>query len=345
MSSKHFPLASVVVLNYNGRKFVEQCLKSLLDTHYPNFEVLFIDNASTDDGVNVVRNLFGFDTRLKIVQNDANLGFAEGNNVGIKRSKGKYVVLLNIDTQVDPNWLAELVKLMETHPTIGAAQSKLLSLYNHKRYNCVGGLIDRYGFAYGREKIGGYQYNEVDDIFFALGAAMIIRRELLNKIGMFDREFFFYHEDVDLSWRIWLSGHRVVFAPSSIVYHAGRGITKERPLSFITTAVFFHMTKNRIVMLLKNYNRCNLMKYLPPCIVFICGRATYFVLKKEIRKAKALVEAILWNLSNFRYAWTERRKVQGIRKLSDKEIMTRKIVLNKPFLIRKFLAELVSSVC
>ena len=123
---KKMPLVSVIILNYNGMEFVESCLESVLSTDYPDFEVLFIDNASIDGSLEYVEDKFGRNTRIKIVANEKNYGFAEGNNIGFKHTEGEYVVFLNIDTDVEPDWLSELVKVFEADPTIGAVQSKLL---------------------------------------------------------------------------------------------------------------------------------------------------------------------------------------------------------------------------
>ena len=120
-----WPLASIVILNYNGAKFIDQCLKSVLNTYYPNFEVIFVDNASTDDSVKIAKS-FSTDSRLKIIVNSSNVRFAEGNNIGAMHAKCEIIVFLNPDTEVDPNWLKELIKVMTSSQLIGAAQSKLL---------------------------------------------------------------------------------------------------------------------------------------------------------------------------------------------------------------------------
>lgn len=326
------PMVSIVILNYNGRDFVERCLKSVLNTDYPNFEVIFVDNASTDDSPELVKMIFGCDLRLKIIQNDKNLGFAEGNNIGARVAKGDYIVFLNNDTEVDPNWIEELVKVMESDLTIGVAQSKLRSIGNHRMMDCAGGFIDHYGWSHrrgqGEEDKG--QFSKVDEIFYAVGAAMAVRRGILNKVGLFDPNYFIYFEDADLCWRVWLSGHRVVSVPTSIVFHVVRGTMKRQPVR--TT---FLSCKNNITTLLKNYELRNVAKYLPANLMFICVVATFRLLKGEINMALAYLKAILWNLLNLNHIWAERLKVQRlIRKISDGKLSEQGIILKKPIFVR-----------
>jgi len=323
-----YPLISIVILNYNGKDFVEQCLKSVLNADYPNFEVILVDNASTDGSPKLVKKVFGSDPRLKVIQNNKNLGFAEGNNIGVKIAKGDYIVFLNNDTEVDPDWIEELVGGIKSDSTIGIAQSKLLSLSNRKTIDCTGGFIDHYGWSHrrGEGKEDRQQCNRVDEIFYAVGAAMAIKRDVLSKTGVFDSRYFIYFEDVDLCWRVWLSGYRVVFVPTSIVFHMVRGTMKRQPVRTI-----FLSCKNNITTLLKNYELQNVAKYLPVNLIFICIVATFCLLKNEINITLAYLKAILWNLLNLKHIWVERLRVQHIiRKIPDCKLFERGIILQKP---------------
>jgi GT2 family glycosyltransferase len=327
---KH-PSVSIIILNYNGRDFVERCLKSVLNTDYPNFEVVFVDNASTDGSPELVKKMFGSDPRLKFIHNDNNLGFAEGNNIGARAAKGEYIVFLNNDTEVDPNWIEEIVKVMESDLTIGIAQSKLRSLGNRRLMDCAGGFIDHYGWSHrrGEREEDRGQFSKVDEIFYAVGAAMVVRRGILNKVEMFDPNYFIYFEDTDLCWRVWLSGHRVVFVPASIVFHMVRGTMKKQPVRTI-----FLGCRNNITTLLKNYELCNVVKYLPANLMFICVVATFRLLKGEINMTLAYFKAILWNILNLKHIWAERLRVQHlIRKISDDKLSEQGIILEKPIFV------------
>ena len=136
------PQVSIIILNYNGIKFVERCLKSVLNTDYPLFEVIFVDNGSTDGSPELVQKLFGEDKRLRIILNKENLGFTGGNNVGIKMSKGEYIVLLNNDTEVPSDWLRQLVLVMEKRRDIGMAQPAILYMDMDHTIQTLGNYID-----------------------------------------------------------------------------------------------------------------------------------------------------------------------------------------------------------
>ena len=330
------PLVSVVILNWNGKHFLKNCLSSVLNSDYPNFEIIFVDNASIDGSVEYVLKNFGFDKRLKVIKNNKNLGYTGGNNVGIKYAKGKYVVLLNNDTKVEPSWLRELVKVMELNPDVGIAQSKLLLLNNPRLIDCAGGFIDPFGYGYERghlEKDKG-QYDKVDNIFYSKGASIIIRREILKKVGLFDEDFFMYFDEADLCWRVWLAGYRVVLCPTSIVYHMSEGVTGSLEGKIRR---FYYITRNSLTSMIKNYSFKSLIKYLPIRIFLDLFRLIIneiYILKAKTTKSKipilfleykavysALPKAYLhFLLKMLPKSIASHRSIQRIRKLQDKTI-------------------------
>jgi len=319
-------LVSVIILNYNGLEFLDRCLISVLNSEYPNFEVIFVDNASTDGSVEFVRKKFGAESHLKIIQNNENLGFAEGNNIGAKKAHGEYIVFLNNDTEVDPHWLKELVLVMETKPNVGVCQSKLLLINDRKRFDCAGGLLDFYGFPFGRgdfqEDKG--QYEHVEEIFHAKGAAMSVRRRIVQETGLFDPEFVIYYEEVDFCWRVRLKGYRVVFVPRSIVFHAGE-VSTARELSELRA---FHASKNHLTMILKNYGSENLLKYLPIIISLRISEVLLLLWRQKVSVSLAKVRAIIWIMANFKHIWQKRIKIQRfMRRIPDKDLMT---LMQKP---------------
>jgi len=331
MSGKQ-PLVSIVILNFNGKEFLDGCLGSVLDTDYSNFEVIFVDNASTDGSLEYAKERFGKNPHLKIIQNTENLGFDEGSNVGVRAASGAYIVFLNNDTEVNPQWLKELVQLMESDLGIGACQSKLLLLEDSTRFDCTGGLLDYFGFPYGKgdfQKDAG-QYDRVEEIFHAKGAAMTVRRKVLEEVGLFDPKFIFYYEEVDLCWRIHLSGYKVVFVPKSVVLHAGEKSTAKQPSPVKT----FHATKNHLLILLKNYGRKKLFEYVPIIIFLRLTEVLFLILKRQPELSLAKIRAFIWILMNFKYIWQERMRVQRfIRRVPDKEIMK---VMEKPYFPRLY---------
>jgi GT2 family glycosyltransferase len=317
--SEKFPLVSIIILSYNGVKYLGNCLKSVLATDYPNYEVILVDNASTDGSLTLIEYLFKHEPRLTIIRNTKNVGFSEGNNIGIRKAKGRYIVFLNNDTEVKPDWLIELVRTMEKDRSIGAAQSKLLQLADRRRIDSVGDSIDYFGATYmrGNGEIDAGQYDNNKEIFSARGAAMIVRRSVLNEVGVFDPLFFMRCEDIDLSWRIRLGGYKVFFVPTSIVYHAGGYATLKIP----SLEVLFHSTKNEIMMLLKNYSLVNFVKFNPLPIILGSIFLDLFV-RKNISYAFARCKAVLWVLRNLRQIWRNRQIIQQrIRKVSDSDVM------------------------
>ena len=179
-----FPKVSIIILNYNGSGVVDRCVKSVLDTDYPNFEVIFVDNASVDGSYDSIVSRFGKDRRLHFVKNDVNQGFAEGNNVGLAYARGAYVTLLNNDTEVDKDWLRESIKVAESDDKIGVVQSKLFFWYNRNVLESAGAFIDKCGYGFERGFVKGEKaYSKVDEVFYANGAAVTIKMGALRKLS------------------------------------------------------------------------------------------------------------------------------------------------------------------
>lgn len=226
------PFVSIIIVNYNAKPFLKRCLESVLNNDYPNFEVIFVDNKSTDQSIDYVKQIFGNDSRLKIISLDRNYGFSGGNNIGSRyvNKNAKYLVFLDADTEVRRDWLKELVKVMESDVTIGIAQSLILDYISRNSVQSAGlYMIDLCGWTWNLYKGLSYDQfinnndNNLIEIFAAMGASMIIRYALFKQIGSFDSKMFIYFDEVDLAWRVWLSGYRVVLAPKSIAYHFGSG--------------------------------------------------------------------------------------------------------------------------
>ncbi|MEM0010910.1 MAG: glycosyltransferase family 2 protein [Nitrososphaeria archaeon] len=331
------PLVSVIILNYNGMPYVDRCLSSVLSSDYPNFEVIFVDNASNDGSLEHVKRKFSKDSRLKIVANNKNYGFAEGNNIGIRASKGAYIALLNVDTEVEPSWLSELVKILDKDKTIGAAQSKLLRMNDPKRFDTCGHMLTQHGFTIergaGEKDLGQYDY--VADILGAKGAAIMIRRSTLDRTGLFDPDYFVLREETDLCWRIWLSGYRVVFVPKSIVYHAGGGTLRDEAKKSVAwrRMQLFYWYRNQLMNLVKNLEFRNMVKVIPFHLLLAFGDSIIRSLRnKNTQQLLCLVKAIAWILVNFKEVWCKHLKVNYlIRKIRDKDILP-KIIMKSTIL-------------
>jgi GT2 family glycosyltransferase len=215
------PACNIVILNYNGKDFLARCLRSIENLDYNNYDVIVVDNASSDGSADLVGLNF---PRVKLVTNSKNLGFGGGMNAALKHAKGDYILFLNNDTEVDPSCLKEMVTTAESDPSIGIVTCKLLDLDRRNIIDAVGGfMIDRYGFpfAIGHGEIDRHQYDRVRDIF-AFGI-LLIRTKALVRIGDFDEAYFTYGEDIDLCWRAQLAGYKIIANPSAIIYHKSGG--------------------------------------------------------------------------------------------------------------------------
>ena len=281
------PLVSIVVICWNNKRYLNDCLSSVLSLAYPNIEVLLTDNASSDGSADYVRQNF---PPITVIQNEKNLGFAEGNNVAMRQAKGKYVVTLNPDTKVDERWIEELVKVAEKDKRIGSCASKVLFLNNPKRIDSVGELILRTGDAMGKGfySIDRGQYDEQEEIFGVTAGAGFYRKRMLNEIGLFDKDLFTWYEDVDLMWRIRLTGWKCIYVPSAIVYHHHSGTVDD-----LNPMKIYYLHRNRLYVIFKNYSLRLLKKYSK-----IIAKSEFLFFKQCIREknkagVKGQISAIL----------------------------------------------------
>lgn len=212
------PLVSVIILNWNGLEHLKTCLPSVVGQTYENIEIIVVDNGSTDGSIEFVRQNYA---SVKLVCNSENVGFAKGNNIGIKKASGKYIAVLNNDTELDANWVSSSVEVAEEHLDVGMFACKILSYYDRELVDCVGHLIFPDGLSRGRGRgeTDEGQYDEVEEVAFPSGCAALYRKEMLEQIGLFDATFFIYVEDSDLGMRGRLAGWKCLYVPKAVVYH------------------------------------------------------------------------------------------------------------------------------
>ncbi len=223
------PKASIVIVNWNGKHYLDACLSSASNQTYKNFEIIMVDNASTDGSVEYVQEKY---PSVKIIETKDNLGFAKGCNVGIRASNmPDYIVALSNDTRVESNWLEELVKVAETDERIGICGSKLILMDTPNIYNSAGFFIVWNAFIYDRgpgKKVG--RYEKLERVDGVCAASALYRKKMLDEIGLFDERFFFGHDDVDLSWRAKNAGWKAMYVPTSVCYHKMLGSVKGKKL-------------------------------------------------------------------------------------------------------------------
>ena len=220
---------AVVLLNYNGKHWLQRFLGNVMATDYPALEVVVADNASTDGSVDWVREQF---PGVRIIEMKTNAGYAGGYNLALREVTADYFVLLNTDVWVEPGWLKPLIAGMEGDDRIAAAQPRIRSYENRELFEyagAAGGWMDVLGYPFARGRVfdcieaDNGQYNDDADIFWASGACLCLRRVAWEKVGGFDADFFAHQEEIDLCWRLQLLGYRVVAIGGSEVFHVGGG--------------------------------------------------------------------------------------------------------------------------
>lgn len=312
------PLISVVILNYNGWGLLEKCVRSVLDSDYKNLEVIVVDNASTDGSLENIREIIQENKNVKIIANKKNLGFALGNNVGINASRGKYVVLLNNDTEVSKDWLNGIARIMESDPDVGICEGKIL-VDNKVTY--PGFSFNPYvGFAKMPEKDQG-QYDYPHEIFSTKGVCVVLRRALIEKIGLLDSSLWITAEILDLCWRARLAGYKILYVPKSVIHHKARLGSGSYPMHVKINAAF-HVTKNQTMILIKNLSSKNLLfKSLPIVILLRLFELVYLTIKRKKVLLLVKIKAHVWVFKNFKHIYRQRLWVQRyLRRVSDDEI-------------------------
>lgn len=325
---------SIIIVHRREPKILRTCLESLLNTEYNGFQVILVDNGSTDGSVEFIRRIKR--DRVKIIRSEANLGFVGGNNLALKHVESEYVVLLNNDTKVEPDWLECLVEIMESDPSIGACQPKLLSLRDPRffEYNgCAGGMLDVFGVPFCRGRVFDVieedrgQYDTTAEVFWAGGAAILIRRQALREAGVLDELFYAHMEEIDLCWRIRLLGYKVVCVPRSIVYHLG-GATQ-------LSEKFYLKHRNNLIMMLKNYSSPNVFRFFFGRMILDIISFVYFLTTGDSHRSFSVLKAYVWLVKNFKKVCVSRCFVQKRRKLSDKGIA--KMMVKKSIAIQHYL--------
>jgi GT2 family glycosyltransferase len=243
-------LASIVIVNWNGRRYLEPLFESLArqTLSRESFEVILVDNASADDSVAFVQQRYPW---VQVIPHSRNDGFAGGNNIGIRHSRGRYVVLLNNDTEPDPSWLSILIEVAEKTQA-GAVVPKLLYKHRPGIINNAGSELKPNSYFSPVSEIGENesdkgQYDTEREITAFCGASVLLRRTMLESIGLFDETFFMYWEDVDLSWRGQWAGWKYLYTPRTVVLHVHTGT------STLHSPLFkFFLWRNRVLILIKN---------------------------------------------------------------------------------------------
>ncbi|WVH09080.1 MAG: Glycosyl transferase [Fluviibacter phosphoraccumulans EoVTN8] len=304
---------NVIIVNYNGKQWLDGCIGTILNQTYTNYDVTVVDNLSSDDSVEYIRKHF---PTVNIISNIKNDGFAEGNNIAMGEVNGDYLLLLNSDTESDPSLIENLVSGIERNSNIGCVQSKLVLLSDDKVTDSCGSFITPTTLLYHfgvLKNSNDAMYNVPQQLYSAKGACILLRRSLVDVIGLFDRKFWCYYEETDLCQRIWIAGYEVWYIPEAICKHAVGGTS----LKFDNSKIMFHNFKNKLASHIKNFEILSLAWVLPMHFLTGAFYSIYFLFNGKWKSFVAFYHSIYWVLKNFRTILRDRRYIQSIRIVSD----------------------------
>ena len=311
MKSRHKNIkVSVIIVNWNGKQHLEECLDSLSKQTFKDFETILVDNGSVDGSAEFVETNF---PAVKIVRLDKNEGFCRGNNIGLQHASGTFIALLNNDTLVDMYWLEELYRAMTKHSHVGICASCIVNYYLRDVLDTAGDGFDLCGVGY---KIGeGMPVTEFQKeryVFGACAGAVLYRRSMIDDIGFFDERFFALGEDLDLSFRARLAGYKCLYVPGAIVYHKiGRTVGQNSDF------LLYHSRRNVEYTYFKNMPFPLIIATLPLHIIYNLLTFYQALLQKRIA---VFIKAKKDFIKNFKKIYKLRKKIQEKRKISLKKL-------------------------
>jgi len=321
-------LISIIIVNYNGKKWLKKLFDSLLSQTYQDFEIVFVDNASNDDSIRFIKNNYK-DEKIKIVKNLNNLGFASGNNLGINNCSGEYILLLNNDTWVENDFLEKiLVFYVNNNFSVIAPYSK--DYENKKEFKKYFATIDFLGHPV-------YFKNKKVEDFYLSGVCLFFEKKLYKDTLGLDNNFFMYYEETDWFWRLNLLEKNFSHIDNVFVYHAGSGTTGNG----IKYLSFLWRNQNSLQMLLKNYKLCNLLWIIPIYLIQNIFEIIFFLLIFKPKISLSYIEGWIFNIKNLPKILKKRKWVQEKRKITDLQIMKKMYIgFGKLYHLRVFLKNL-----
>ena len=314
LTSQRSVKASVIIPNWNGEKLLRVCLPSLKKQTFKQFEVVIVDNGSTDGSVDYIKNSF---PEVKLVVLKSNSGFSHAVNLGIKICVGEYIILINNDTEVEKDCLKFLVKAADRRKDVGMIAAKMLKFNNPKIIDSAGDWIDRVGHAgnIGQGKKDGIEFNRAGFCFLVTGGGCLIKRQVFESIGFFDENYFAYMEDVDFCLRAQMRGFRGWYEPGAVIRHVHKA-TSSRDIPFTEYLQFRNMTQTIIrdfpsKLLFRNFNLLLIILVNLNTVLYFFKNGFW----KEALKAEAFI------LLNFGRLISERRKIQSAITVSEEYLI------------------------
>ena len=305
MISAGTPLVSIVIVNYNGSALLDACLASIQRQEYQPLDLIVVDNGSTDNSVELVRSRY---PGVRVLEQGRNLGFAEGNNVGVRAARGQYAVLLNNDTEVTPGWIGGLLEQL-ADPNVAVVTSRVVTDGVPEQFYEMNGSLNPLGYNVMRV------FRDLTRVFFAGGASLMFRRAEIPE--PFLPEYFLYHEDVYLSWRMRLMGRSIRMAQPSVVYHRGSGTTKKQA----SVTVTFYQERNKLLNALILYQASTLIRLLPLFVADAFAKLAGSVLLKR-KSFPGILKAYCWCVAHPSWIMRQRRMCQRERTAPDTVVMS-----------------------
>jgi GT2 family glycosyltransferase len=304
------PEISVIIVNWNGKHFLPDCLSALRRQTFRDFETIFVDNGSRDGSADYVRARF---PEVRVLALDNNLGFSGGNIAGCELAEGDLIVLLNNDTEVGPDWLQQLHNGSKSYPEVGSFASRMMYFDDRQRIENCGFEVDMAGTTVelGRDELSSPIWDIPRKVFGACGGAVAYRRRMLEHIGFLDPDFFMIYEDVDLSFRAQLSGYECVYLPQAVVFHRYRSTLKRQPALQV-----YYSQRNIDFVLLKNLPVGLILCSAPRRLLYELGAALHFL---RLGSGSAFFRAKFDVIRQLRSVLVKRRAVQKLNVLSNNQ--------------------------
>ena len=330
---------SIVIPHWNNVDVLSECLESISNTDFENFETIVVDNASTDNSVASVRSNY---PNVKLIENDKNYGYAGGCNIGAEAASGDFLIFLNNDTVQEKDWISNLIKTINSDDKIAAVQPKILNYYDRNVFDYAGGSgghMDIYCFPFARGRIFSFQendegqYNNKEKCFWSSGTCFMVRRELFQKAGGFDESFFAHMEEIDLCWRLYAMGFEVWVEPDSVVYHKN-ALT----LPMYSHKKYYLNHRNSLLMLLGNYSIKNIFLIGIPRLILEKIACLYSILMLDWRHFTAILRSLFWIIFHPNVIMKKRKSFSKIRTITDKKIMENMMqssIVIKYYLLKK----------
>lgn len=318
----HGTKVSVIIPHWNGIDILSDCLESLSRNTYPNLEILVVDNASTDGSSDWISLHY---PNIKLIQNNKNYGYSGGCNRGAEASSGDYLIFLNNDTVHNEDFIERLADFLNLNPQVSAVQPKILNYFDRNKFDYAGGCggwIDILGFPFARGRlfldleVDENQYEKIRPIFWASGTAMMIRKKDFELLGGFDDVFFAHQEEIDLCWKIHLSGSQVWSIPSAVVFHKNA----------VTLPMFSRLKqylnhRNSMLMILSNYSLPMSLYLVPIRIGLEFVALTYSLLRLDINHFIGILQSFAWILTHPHIVVKKRIRAQKLRKVKDRRVI------------------------